>query len=179
MTTIIIIAIILVIAFFLLKPKNNKKNVGNPIETINFVGCMGINLGDSWKFVLSRMLHLNLISKKKFMEYHVNYEEYIGNSFMETSVGRFSIEEHFNNIQELEYVVRYGVLNRVFIKFAGEQQDIDTLVEIVKNKITRKFGYPIENKDGNHFFMWMDRETGNMLILSDVDHSLTLSSRVL
>ena len=174
-TVIIVIAIILLIAFFLFKPKN----VGNPIETINFVGCMGINLGDSWKHVLSRMLHLNLISKKKFKEYHMGYEEWIGDSFMEISAGCFSSEEHFNNIQNLEFVVRHGVLNRVNIELAGEQQDINTIMKIVKNKITRKFGTPLENNDGNHFFMWIDKRTGHMLTLSDVDHTLSLSSGIL
>lgn len=178
MKTIIIIAIIFLIAFFWLKSKINKTKA-NPIEAINFAGCMGINLGDSWKLVLSRMKHLNLISKEKFLKYHKEYEEYIGDPFMEICVGCFSIEEHFNNIQDLEFVIRNGVLNHINITLAGEQHDVDTITKIVKNKITRRFGSPIENTDGNHFFMWLDRKTGRMLILSDVDHTLSLSAGVL
>ena len=94
---------------------------------------------------------------------------------MEASVGRFVVQEHFNNIQEIEFCVKYGVLDNVYMKFAGEQTDIDSVTEIVKDKLTRKFGNPRENKQGKHFFMWMDNQTGRMLILSDGQHDLLLS----
>lgn len=161
--------------FPLFKMQDFKNLVANPIETINFEGCMGINLGDSWQFVLNRMLHLNLISKAKFKEYHDAYFEYRNDTFMEVGVGRFVIEEHFNNIQSLEFCVRNGVLNSIRMKFIGEHHDVNTIVEIVKNKLTRKFGTPMENMDGEHFFMWGDKTTGHLIILDDIKHKLLLS----
>ena len=148
----------------------------NPIDTLNFQGCIGINLGDSWKFVLSRMLHLSLISKKKFYEYHTNYEHYEGDAFMEIGVGNFTIEEHFCNIDELEFCIRNGVLNSIHMTLVGEHTDVDSVVDIVKHKLSRKYGSPMENKDGDHFFMWMDKQTGRMIILDDIQHRLSLSS---
>lgn len=176
MKTIIIIAVIIVIAYFWLKAKVNKAKA-NPIDTISFAGCMGINLGDSWKFVLSRMLHLKLITKETFMEYHKEYEEFIGDPFME--VGYFKSEEHFHNVKDLEFDVRNGVLESVHITFIGEQYDTNSILEIVQYKLTRKYGTPLENKDGGHFFMWMDKATGHMLILSYAENSLSLSKSVL
>lgn len=178
MKTIIIIAVIIVIAYFWLKAKVNKAKA-NPIDSISFAGCMGINLGDSWKFVLSRMLHLKLISKETFMEYHKEYEKCIEDPFLEYSVGSFSTEEHFNNIKELEFTIKDGVLNDVKITFIGEQYDTKSIMEIIEYKLTRKYGKPLENKDGDHFFMWIDSATGHLLILSYVYNSLSLSKSVL
>jgi hypothetical protein len=172
MKTVIIIAIIIVIVFILFKSKINKAKA-NPIDSISFAGCMGINLGDSWEFVLSRMLHLKLITKETSIKYKNKYKEYIGDPFME--VGYFKSEEHFNNVKDLEFVVRHGVLESVQITFIGEQYDTNSIMEIVQHKLTRKYGTPLENKDGDHFFMWMDRATKHMLILSYADNSLSLS----
>jgi hypothetical protein len=176
MKTVIIISIIVVIVLVWFKSKINKAKA-NPIDSINFAGCMGINLGDSWKSVLSRMLHLKLITKETSIKYQKKYEEYIGDPFME--VGHFKSEEHFNNVKDFEFVVRHGVLESVQITFIGEQYDTNSIMEIVQHKLTRKYGTPLENKDGDHFFMWMDRATGHMLILSSVDNCLSLSKSAL
>ncbi len=173
---IVIVAIILLILVLFLKTRlRTLAHKANPIDTLNFQGCLGINLGDSWKFVLSRMLHLNLISKKKFYEYHTNYEQYIGDAFMEIGVGRFAIEEHFNNINELEFWIQNGVLDSIHMSFMGEHTDTDSVVDIVRHKLSRKYGSPIENKEGDHFFMWMDKETERMIILDDKQHRLSLT----
>jgi len=171
---ILILCFLSAFCFPLFKMQDLKKFVGNPIETINFEGCMGINLGDSWQFVLNRMLHLNLISQEKFKEYHDAYME-DGNSYLESSVGRFVVEEHFNNIQELEFCIKEGVLNNVYMKFVAEHTDIDSIVEIIKNKLTRRLGLPKENKAGDHFFMWMDNQYNRLIILSCKNHDLLLS----
>lgn len=87
---IIIVAVILVLYVYV-KIKM-KHRISNPIDTINLTGCMGINIGDSWDFVLSRMVHLNLITKETALNYRKEYQRWIkedGSSFMECTVGRF------------------------------------------------------------------------------------------
>ena len=93
MKAVLIISAIILVLYVYIKIKM-KHRVGNPIDTIHFAGCMGINIGDSWDFVLSRMVYLNLITKETAQNYEEAYKKWQqedGSSFMELSVGRFYV----------------------------------------------------------------------------------------
>lgn len=105
---------------------------------MNFNGCMGINLGDNWQFVLSRMVHLNLISQQEAKEYIDKYAEsnrlgsYIfGETFKSTA--------KYNNIDTIDFRIdAQGKLEEVVINLVPEQTDMSSLLEICKNTLTQQ-----------------------------------------
>ena len=177
MKAVLIISAIILVLYVYIKIKM-KHRVGNPIDTIHFAGCMGINIGDSWDFVLSRMVYLNLITKETAQNYEEAYKKWQqedGSSFMELSVGRFYVEEHFNNIKSIQFEIKDGTLDCIEMSFEGEQTDTKSVVDIVKDKLTARLGEPKENKVGEHFFMWGGINTTTLLILNDTDNTLMLN----
>ncbi len=177
MKAFLIVSVIILVLCVYLKIKI-KRHIGSPIDTINLIGCMGINIGDSWDFVLSRMMHLNLITKETAQNYEKEYQWWQkedGSSFMECTVGRFYAEEHFNNIKSIEFQIENGILCCIKLSFGGEQTDTKSVIYIVKTKLTARLGNPKENKVGEHFFMWGGISTNNILILNDTDNTLMLS----
>lgn len=117
---------------------NEKMYTINPINGLNFSGCIGINLGDNWELVLSRMAHLSIISQEEAKQYKDRYMEsgdgdgIFGETFKSTA--------KYNNIDFIEFKIKYGRLTSIDIHLAPEQADMAFLLEKCKNILTQQLG---------------------------------------
>ena len=164
----VIVAIFIIVRIF----RKGKLSTVNPINGMNFNGCMGINLGDDWHFVLSRMVHLNLISQQEAKEYIDKYAEsnrlgsYIfGETFKSTA--------KYNNIDTIDFRIDgQGKLEEVVINLVPEQTDMSSLLEICKNTLTQQIGEkPLVIKDEKMYLLAWDSPDRRSIINIDMSRN--------
>lgn len=110
----------------------------NPINGLSFRGCIGINLGDSWELVLSRMAHLDIISQEDAKQYK---ERYIKSRDGEGCLGEtFKSTTKYTNVDFVEFNIKYSKLTSITIHLASEQADMASLLEKCKNILTQQLG---------------------------------------
>ena len=111
MNYVLILFISLIVFLIIMHYMKKRAMAGNPITTISPQGTMGFIIGDKWNFVLSRMLHLQLITKDEFKKYKEEYPAYIGD-WMECNYGCFVVSCHFNNIKQIEFSMKKWCANK-------------------------------------------------------------------
>ena len=97
--------------------------------SINPDGVLGICLDDEWKFVLSRMLHLKMITHEEFMNYHnecFDLETDFGNSCVS-----YQIEAKLDiiNLKKISFFIDEGKLNNIFIEIKDSTGIGDLLIK--------------------------------------------------
>jgi len=114
-------------------------NTGNPIDSINFKGCMGFFLGDSKEFVLSRIEHLELMNEEE--KESLDNDFFLYGSYSRTDIIRTSCGL-FNNIKKISFFFNGDLLNSIHIDIFPQQTDISNLIDIIKQKIINNVGKP-------------------------------------
>ncbi len=156
MFILVIIAVIVVFSIYGYG-KSAKKRVSNPIDTIVFNSCMGFVLGDSKAFVLSRIEHLGLMNDKEKEDYdfdEVGLYKFITDRSISTS------SDKFNNIDTVSFCITTDILTSIHISLKADHCDAHTMISIIENRFTNKFGAPEYDKT------W---RKGNRIIVLDED----------
>lgn len=140
-----IVVIVSVIAFilFLIKRFANKlKIVANPIDTLNYDGCLGFRIDDPADFVLSRIKHMGLEITNK------NKNEIINLSKSNFTI--YIADGFYNNIQTLMFFVSDYKMCGAFMKVKPEvdEYNISEIKDMLTNRLSKRLGKPcLENNE--------------------------------
>lgn len=140
-STVIVFAVLAIGAFVIFiysrnMINNNHNEFGsiNPIDSISFDGCMGFRLGDSREYVMSRILHLNLINEEEKQTIE-SMRILRVNLPISTSSGLFNnidtVSFHFN---------RMNSLSGVLIHLTDKEIDKGKLIQVLYGKLNTILG---------------------------------------
>jgi hypothetical protein len=135
----IVLAIILIAFFIKRKAKNS-----NPIDSITKNGMLGMQLGDTKEFVISRLNHLGLSYKDT-------------SSILDASI--ITAENVYNHIDHIHLGFKQGKLDCISIYFVDKKRETKEFAEIIAYRISTRLGqwtysYTTE-KDG--IYQWFGR----------------------
>lgn len=189
-TFVIIIVIIAILIIIKLQMNINKaaksiryytdykgeRNIKNPYYTISYNSCMGIELGDSTNFVVSRIKHLGYKEElKKYMDSLLALPNKGMGIDMLIGLGIIGIKYERNYINTIEFEFYAHKLRRIELNIDLPEGKRNIIKEDLICHFSKTLGVPEENNENN--VLWKNtknkKDTVRMYV-TDEDISLVI-----
>lgn len=157
MKWIIGVIVSLVTLNFFLKRYSRKMN---PMNTLSYDGILGIKIGDSRDFALSRIKHLKLLNDADVLEQPLIFKYGFDTEYITAARGMF------NNIEKVGINFdKSGTVNGFSINFENYFGNLRETFRSVNSKIDSKIGKPVYTD--NNAILWRNGDNCIHVLLEE------------
>lgn len=161
----VIVLYILAVNHFHRKAAQKARTI-DPLDYLSPNMFMGIEIGDEWEFVLSRMHHVGLISGRSL---GLQKYDYINDNQLYFTFE--STAKDFENITSASFEIINGKLSGISVHLqAASKQEMEKLKKNLLERYTLRFGSPKKVKAGYAF----GEQDGATLIVGAINDDLTI-----
>lgn len=153
-----------------------ERNIKNPYYTINYNSCMGIELGDSTNFVVSRIKHLGYKEElKKYMDGLLALPNKGMGIDMLIGLGIIGIKYERNYINTIEFEFYAHRLVKIELNIILQEGKRDIISEDLVNHFSKVLGMPQESNKNKVVWKHKDSKKGTVrMYVTDEDISLVI-----
>ena len=157
----VIISIIIILAIKSSLTMKNNSDAEFIAWRLRLGGLAGIMIGDEYDFVLSRMVHIKLITPEEAAKFQILYED-------NKQYNVFFAKPKINWIESITFEInpKNDTLKYININLVDKEKDYATAMDIIISKLTSFYGKPItEGNEVASVKIWVEKDYNTAYII--------------